>query len=71
VLRSTFFPPELFGGTKLFLSWIPRKGGKGAYRVHSRFMDYYTSMPVTEGTAEARRSYDEAVGQFESLLIGR
>ena len=55
LIRSTYFPPEIKGGTRLFLNFDGEK-----YIVTSRFERF---MRTT--------SLDRAIARFEALVAGR
>ncbi len=65
VLRSSFFAPEDYGGTKLFLAYED-----GRYVVRSRFQDFYRSRKVTPNTKRGRETLARAAKKFEDLLLG-
>jgi hypothetical protein len=55
VLRSTFLPLDVRGGTRLFLSYE-----NGWYIVHTRFENF-----------ARRRKLDPAVAIYESIELGK
>jgi hypothetical protein len=63
VLRSSFFAPEDYAGTELFLVY------DGSYVVRSRWMQFYRSRKVIPNTKRGRETLDRAEKIFEKLLL--